>query len=405
MLPITIGVIGAKNTKSVWQSFSLSIVYILGIAITYAILGVFAALTGSLFGSLLQNPIMVSSIAIIFFLMGLSMLDVFYVQVPSVIQTRLSKIYQKQTKGNYLNVAVMGLISGLIATPCVGPVIVSMLTYVAQTKNVFLGFWLLFTFAIGMGLILVIFGTFSNALVNLPRAGGWMENIKKLMGLGMFGVAFYYLRPILPYDIFTLILGGFLVIVATFIGFFDKIEQNSTSTVKLQKSVSILILLTGIYLFVNSLASKNVLGNNLYVANIQNDSKTDNKKDDKATLTWLKTEEEGIKQAKLENKFIMIDFYADWCPSCIELDKYTYTDKDVIKEMGNNINIKIDATKLTPEIKNLFNKYGVVGLPAVIFIDKSGKVIEELTLSGYEKSGVFIRRLQTLKLKNANQAA
>ncbi|MFN4151364.1 MAG: cytochrome c biogenesis protein CcdA, partial [Candidatus Sericytochromatia bacterium] len=161
MLPITLGVIGTKNSKSSLQSFGYASVYVLGIALTYSVLGVFAAVTGSLFGSALQNPYIVGSIASIFVLMGLSMFDVFFVQVPSEFQTKLSKIYKNQNK-SYLGIFVMGLISGLIATPCVGPVIVSMLTFVAQTKNIFLGFWLLFTFAIGMGLILILFGTFSN---------------------------------------------------------------------------------------------------------------------------------------------------------------------------------------------------------------------------------------------------
>ncbi|RZL30533.1 MAG: hypothetical protein EOP00_36305, partial [Pedobacter sp.] len=197
MLPITLGVIGAKNTKSTFHSFTLSSTYVLGIAITYSILGVIAALTGNLFGSLLQNPFVIGSIAILFCLMGFSMLDLFYVQVPSSIQTRLSSVSQGQKKGSYLGVAAMGIVSGLVATPCVGPVVVTILTYVAQTKNVFLGFWLLFFFAIGMGLILIFFGTFSNRLIKMPKAGAWTETVKKVIGLIMFGVAFYYIKPIL----------------------------------------------------------------------------------------------------------------------------------------------------------------------------------------------------------------
>ena len=399
MLPITLGVIGAKNTKSTFHSFTLSITYVLGIAITYSILGVIAAMTGSLFGSLLQNPYVISSIAILFILMGFSMLDVFYVQVPSSIQTRLSNISQTQKKGSYFGVALMGLISGLIATPCVGPVVVTILTYVAQTKNIFLGFWLLFFFAIGMGLILIIFGTLSNRMIKMPKAGAWTETVKKIIGLLMFAIAFYYVKPILPYNIFTLFLGAFIVIISTFFGAFNKLEDLATNSMKFQKGLSVLVLSTGIYLFINSIASKDLLGSN--IISVQEATKTiDIKKDE---LNWYKTESEGFQVAKSEDKYIMIDFYADWCPACIELDKYTYTDKDVIRELDSFTPIKIDSTKLTPEIKDLFKKYGVIGLPAVIFIDKQGKVLEDYTLSGFEKPSEFIKRIKAIKSINTDK--
>lgn len=399
MLPITLGVIGAKNTKSTFQSFTLSLTYVLGIAITYSILGVIAAMTGNLFGSLLQNSYVISSIAILFILMGFSMLDVFYVQVPSSIQTRLSSISQNQKKGTYLGVGLMGLISGLIATPCVGPVVVTILTYVAQTKNIFLGFWLLFFFAIGMGLILIIFGTLSNRMIKMPKAGAWTETVKKTIALLMFGIAFYYIKPILPYNIFTLLLGAFIVIISVFFGAFDKLEDLAANSTKFKKGLSILFLSTGLYLFINSIASKDLLGSN--ITTIQEASKTIVANTDE--LKWYKSESEGFKVAKSENKYIMIDFYADWCPACIELDKYTYTDKEVIKELQEFTAVKIDSTKLTPEIKELFNKYGIVGLPAVIFLDKEGKVLDDYMLSGFEKPSEFIKRIKAIKEINSDK--
>lgn len=400
MLPITLGVIGAKNTKNTFQSFTLSITYVLGIAITYSILGVIAAMTGSLFGSLLQNPFVIFSIASLFILMGFSMLDVFYVQVPSSIQTKLSSLSDTQKKGSYLGVGLMGLISGLIATPCVGPVVVTILTYVAQTKNIFLGFWLLFFFAIGMGLILIIFGTFSNRIIKMPKAGAWTETVKKVLALLMFAVAFYYIKPIISGNIFNLILGSFIVLISGFFGAFSKLEDISTNFMKFQKGLSVLFLTTGIYLFVNAIASKDLLGSNI-ISNQGSQQVSEIKKVDE--LNWVKSEDEGFKVAKAEDKYIMIDFYADWCPACIELDKFTYTDKEVIKELDDFVSVKIDATKLTPDIKSLFSKYGIVGLPAVIFIDKQGKVLEDYMLSGFEKPGEFIKRLKAIKSINADK--
>jgi thiol:disulfide interchange protein DsbD len=397
MLPITLGVIGTKSSKSSFQSFLLASIYVLGIALTYSVLGVFAALTGSLFGSALQNPYIIGSISILFVLMGLSMLDVFYVQAPLELQNKLSKIYQKQGKGSLVGVFIMGLISGLIATPCVGPVIVSMLTFVAQTKNVFLGFWLLFTFAIGMGLILVLFGTFSNRLINLPKAGTWMETIKKFMAIIMFGVAFYYIKPIIPSYLFNLLLGASIITLGTFMGASIKIEIDSPPKVKLQKSSGIMILSVGLYMFVNALADKAMLGNNFNLGSTsQNIALVESTKTESDVLTWKTSETEGLKIAQAENKYVMLDFYADWCAACHELDKYTYTDKKVIKELSNFVPIKIDATKNTPEIQKLFEKYQILGLPAVIFLDKKGKILEDYSLSGFEKPEDFIKRLMAV---------
>jgi thiol:disulfide interchange protein DsbD len=250
-----------------------------------------------------------------------------------------------------------------------------------------------------MGLILIIFGTLSNRMIKMPKAGAWTETVKKFIGLLMFGIAFYYIKPILPYNIFTLLLGAFIVVISGFFGVFNKLDEMSTNSMKFQKGISILILSTGIYLFINSIASKDLLGSNI-ISNQQESKNIELKKDE---LVWYKTEEEGFKVAKSEDKYIMIDFYADWCPACIELDKYTYTDKEVIKELENFTSIKIDSTKLTPEIKKLFTKYGIIGLPAVIFIDKQGKVLEDYTLSGFEKPSEFIKRIKAIKDINSDK--
>ncbi|MEK7433626.1 MAG: protein-disulfide reductase DsbD [Cyanobacteriota bacterium] len=393
MLPITIGIIGAKNTKNKLQAFTLSLTYVLGIALTYSFLGVFAALTGNIFGSTLQNPIIVSSIALIFFLMGLSMFDLFYVQVPSSLQTKLNKIYGKQDKTNYLGVAFMGMISGLIATPCVGPVIVALLTYIGQTKNVFLGFWMLFSFAMGMGVLLIILGTFSNLLTNLPKSGEWLNTVKKIMGFSLMLVSFYYIKPLMLDYIFNLLLGIFFIFTGVFSGATDKLDEKSTNTSRFSKSLGITSLTLGLFLFINSLASQNLLGSNF----IMNNNTSITNENNKSKLVWLDSETLGLEKAKKESKFIMIDFYADWCASCIELEKFTYTDPKVISELEKLVLVKIDATKENEAISKLFEKYGIVGLPFVLFLDSNGKPIEELTMTGFEKPDIFITRLNKLQ--------
>lgn len=394
MLPITIGIIGAKNTKSKLQSFFISVIYALGIAVTYSFLGVFAALTGNLFGSTLQNPYIVSTIAGIFFIMGLSMFDLFFVQVPLSLQNKLTNVYGQQKKSSYLGVALMGMISGLIATPCVGPLIVALLTYIGQTKSIFLGFSMLFSFAMGMSILLIILGTFSNLLVNMPKAGNWMETVKKIMGFLLILVSFYYIKPILPLHYFNLVLGIFFIFSGVFSGATDTLDNKSSQKERIAKSLGIIFLLLGIFLFVNTLASKEFLGNNFTSnLNLANNQKIENTEE----LKWLDTEEKGLEVAKKENKKIIIDFYADWCEACKELERDTYTDTKVKEELKKFVLVKIDATKSDEKINKLFEKYGIIGLPFVLFLDENGKPIEKVTLTGFEKPEAFLSRLESIK--------
>ncbi len=198
MIPITLAILGTKQEgiKSS-QSFMLSLSYVLGIAITYAILGVVAAKTGALFGSYLQHPIVVITIAVIFVIMALSMFGLFTIETPSFINQRMSKV---QGKTSYTGAFITGTIAGLVASPCVGPVLVFILTYVAQTQDLTYGFWLLFVYALGLGQIFLLLGAFSHLINKLPKSGSWMNITKNIFGCVMIAMAIYYLMPILkPY--------------------------------------------------------------------------------------------------------------------------------------------------------------------------------------------------------------
>lgn len=195
LIPITIGVFGARESDSRLQSFTLSLVYVLGIAITYSVLGVIAAIFGTVFGGAMQSPWVLGGIAVIFIALGLSSLGMFEIRLPGNLQTRLS-----QAGGNgYGGALLMGLFAGIIAAPCVGPIVAGVLVYVAQQQDVLLGILLLMTFAFGMGLLFIILGTFSGLLARLPKSGGWMDGVKVAIGAVFLGVALYYLRIVLPF--------------------------------------------------------------------------------------------------------------------------------------------------------------------------------------------------------------
>ncbi|MEQ1875323.1 MAG: cytochrome c biogenesis protein CcdA, partial [Bdellovibrionia bacterium] len=235
MIPITLAVIGAKTGgQTKVRSFTLSLAYVFGIAITYACLGVLAAYTGALFGAALGNPWVVSAIAVMFVAMGLSMYGVFEFKVPAFIGDRLNNT---KTERGFKGAFITGLIAGIVASPCVGPVLVSILTYVAQTQNLVLGFFLLFTFAMGVGQLFLVLGTFSSLTQSLPRSGGWMDAVKFLFGTTMIAMALYYLEPVANDRLFAGLVALALILISSAYGAFDTNTQLESVAARMRKAV------------------------------------------------------------------------------------------------------------------------------------------------------------------------
>ncbi len=320
MIPITISIIGARaadNKRS--KSFALSVSYVLGIAVTYSTLGVIAASSGAFFGGILGNVYVVSVISLIFIAMGFSMLGFFHIQAPAFLR---NKIGTKKTSAGFTGAFLAGLISGVVASPCIGPVLVGILTFVAQTAEVFFGFALLFTFALGLGLIFIVLGTFSGLLTSLPKAGKWMHYTKLIFGVVLIGMGIYYLKPFLP-----------------------EIPQQR---------------LTG------------------------------NAKSIHPGIQWENYIESKVAEARTQGRPVIIDFSADWCVACHELDDRTYTDGQVQELSKKFVLLKIDATHITPDIEVLRKKYDVLGLPTVVFLGKNGEVLKNLTVTGFVEAPVFL---------------
>lgn len=194
LIPITISLFGAREASSRWEGFLLSLTYVFGISITYSIMGVLAASVGALFGGVMQNPLVLVGLSVLFLVLGLSSVGLFDLRLPGNLQTTLS---QKGGAG-YLGALVMGLVAGIIAAPCVGPIVAGVLLYVAQQQDILLGWLLLMVFSFGMGLLFLVLGTFSSLLTRLPRSGGWMDGVKLVFGVVFFGMALYYLRYVVP---------------------------------------------------------------------------------------------------------------------------------------------------------------------------------------------------------------
>lgn len=391
MIPITIAVIGQAagsqvTTRNSLKAFFLSLIYVLGLAVVYAAMGIAAASTGALFGMALQNPWVIGFIVVVFVALAMSMFGVYYLRVPSFISDRLGM----HTRKGFLGVFVMGLISGIVASPCIGPALASLLVYIASTGNRFLGFWMLFIFAWGLGVPLIILGTFSGAIKALPKSGMWMETVERVFGLLLLGAALYYVRLIIPESVFVIILGLFLIITAVFSGGFDRLTYESSRFQRVKKSFGIIAFIFGTYFLVGYL-----MINGLILPAIMPATTHQQEAAQKEEIRWITSEEEGLRKAKNENRVAMIDFWASWCAACMELEKITYTDPEVIRELKRFVNIKIDCTNTNdPKVKQLFAKYNVVGLPTIVFINKDGTIAGDKTITGFVNPEEFLRVLR-----------
>ena len=393
MIPITVAVIGGQTSgeqttaRKPLKAFFLSLIYVLGISIVYSALGVTAASTGALFGTALQSPWVIGFVVAVFVGLAMSMFGVYYLRVPSFISDRMGT----GTRKGIIGVFVMGLVSGIVASPCIGPALASLLVYIASTGNKFLGFWMLFVFAWGIGVLLIVLGTFSGAIKAIPKSGAWMEIVEKIFGILLLGAALYYLRLIISETVFIIILGLFLIVVSVFSCGFARLAHKSTSFQRAKKVFGIVAFIFGTYFLIGHLIFKGLILPP-FLTTTQNQSVTTGE-----NINWMVSEEEGLKQAGIEGKPAMIDFWASWCAACMEFEKITYANPEVIRESRKFVNIKIDCTNTNdPKIKQLWEKYGIVGLPTIVFISKDGNIIKDKTITGFVNAEEFLHILQGL---------
>ena len=380
IIPITIGYIGARAEGKPLRGFILSLSFVLGIAVVYSGLGIFSAATGTLFGSISGSPGVRWFVVAVFVIMGFSMIGAFDINLPASWQGKLQSGPRKGLGGAFL----IGMVSSLVIAPCVGPVLVALLTWVAQSGSIFLGFIYLFVLSLGLGMLFLVIGTLSGAFTALPQAGAWMELIKKFFGILLFVGAFLIIKPVISTGWFQLLLGAFLVMVGVgWKAFLPGSELESLKD-KLAKSLSILLLTLGILYFI--LGVFDLKGIN-YRAGFGAGSATATAVH--AGPAWLvNQEEEALATAAREGKPVIIDFYADWCAACVELDEKTWPDEDVLKKFDQVIALKMDFTRNDAWAKEMMNKYNITGMPTVIFLAPDGT--ERGRFTGYKSPDSFV---------------
>lgn len=383
MIPITLAVLGNHaNERSRLQNFITSCVYVLGIATTYSVLGLVAAESGSVFGASLGSPLVLSVVCVIFLAMSLSMYGLYEFQVPAFIRNSLGNSkQQKNLGGAYLT----GMFAGIVASPCVGPVLVAILTYVASTQNRVTGFLYLFFYALGLGLIFIVLGLSNQFSKFLPRSGMWMNSMKFILGTLMLGAFYYYLDLLFPIRWYDGALGIGLVIVASVYGAF--IPSNGKSPAQhVRKGVMQAVLFVGIgYIALAVFDLRPYLRNRMISGDSLNQTSQ--------ALQWQPYSAAAVAQAAKDRKPVIIDFWADWCAACHELEEQTFTDPRIRALASNFVLLKFDATKTTPELKALKEKYSIMGLPTLIFYNQNGVWIDALTLTQFEDAKKFEQRL------------
>lgn len=390
LIPITLAVLGTTDhSHSRRRAFVVSLFYVLGIATTYSALGVFAAKTGSLFGAMLGSPIVIGFVALLFVAMGLSMYGLFEIQLPHFLTNRLTHGAHKKEKSD-LGAYVSGLVAGVVAGPCVGPVLISVLAYVAQSQNMWLGFALLFTFALGFGQLFLVIGTYHNLWHKLPRSGAWMQQVKFLFGTIMIAMAFYYIRPVTPGPLFDGLIATGLIALAIGFGAFR------THGSRVVRSGLRVVFVAGVLFAVKAMLPPGSNLNSTIFGGDTHGSRADQKL---PGPEWFHYSEEMLKQAATQGKPVIVDFRADWCLSCTELVEKTFSDSKVIDLGRQFIWLEFDATSSSPELEALRSRYKIGGLPYIAFFNSKGEWLADKTLTGFEDVEAFLKRMKDVLAK------
>ncbi|MDO5045790.1 protein-disulfide reductase DsbD [Campylobacter sp.] len=360
MIPILSSIIVSKSSEklSAKRGFWLSLIYVLAMALAYAVAGVIASVFGAGLSGMLQTPIVLIGFSLVFIALALSMFGLYELQMPLKIQNLLNK--KAENKDGVAGIFIMGFLSALIASPCVAAPLAGVLLYIAQSGNVVFGGSALFVMGLGMGVPLLIIGASSGKL--LPRQGIWMDNIKKLFGFIMIFMAIWLSARVLGSRIEFLLYGVTAVFMSVFFGAFDSISENTSTGKKMIKAASLTLFIYAFILIIGSFTGAKSLLNPLANFGISNSVASKEAKFIK--VSNAKELESAIKNS---DKPVMIDFYATWCVSCNELDEITFKDENVLKRLENLTLLRVDVTKGTSEDNELMKKFGLIGPPALIF--------------------------------------
>jgi thiol:disulfide interchange protein DsbD len=389
MIPILSGIIvgrGHKITKM--HAFTLSLAYVMGMAITYAAAGVAAGFSGSLISNALQTPWVLGSFSALFVLLSLSMFGLYELQLPSAWQSKLTGASNRLHGGHLSGVFAMGALSAVIMGPCVAAPLAGALLYIGQTHDAVLGGVALFALAMGMGAPLLLIGTSAGAL--LPKAGAWMESVKKFFGMMLLALAIWIVQPLLPMGVQMLLWAALLIFSGVYLRALDALPQNAGGWHRLFKGFGLIALLLGVAYLVGALSGARdllrPLGN---IGRVEAQAP--------ATLQFSRIADAADldrRLAEARGQAVMLDFYADWCISCKEMERFTFADAAVQARLKPVLLLKADVTANSDADQALLKRFGLYGPPAILFFDAQGKELGDFRVTGYQDAARFLQSLK-----------
>ena len=388
MIPILSGIIvgeGSRITRT--RGVTLSLSYVIAMALTYAVLGIIAGLFSLNLQAASQNVWVLSLFSAVFVFLALSMFGFYELQIPSSWQNKLSLKADEDSRGTLKGAAVMGVLSAIIVGPCVAPPLAGALFYISQTGDALLGGFALFAMGLGFGVPLLIIGATSGEL--LPRAGVWMESIKRLFGVVMLGVAIWFLERVLAESMVLILWAALFITTAIFIGALDRIESVTTQWQRLWKGLGLVMLAYGVILIV---AAANGGGTVLKPFTQQFNQVTTETLPFSYILSLDDLDTE-LQQARRDGKPVMLDFYADWCVVCDEMETYTFSDPSVRDGLKQFTLLKVDVTKNNDLDKAFLKHFGLFGPPAILFFNTNSAEIKSHRLVGFVKAKPFLKHL------------
>jgi len=365
LIPVTMGFfIAQKDTRS---PVLLALMYVLGLALTYSLIGTLAAFGGSMMGALLAHPATLIFFSLLMIALALSMFGLYEFKLPDSL-TQVSGGSRSGAAG----ALIMGLTMGVVAAPCVGPFIVSLLSFVAQNGNPVTGFFTFFVLALGLGVPYVFLGIFSAKISELPRSGEWLNGIRKFFGLALIGMAIYFILPLLKGRFADYILPVYMIMAAVYYAVVDRSGLSVAWFTRLKIILSMIVLAAGI-LMLKPLSQPG------------------------PELSWESFSGHRYREALASEKPVIIDFYADWCNPCKELEHITFADPEVQRVLNDFERLKVDLTLAGATTDSLKKAFDIPGVPTIIFYDSSGRERSRLRLSGFERPGPFLERLEKVR--------
>lgn len=364
MLSVTVSLFGGQSETNTVKVFLKAVTYVLGIATMYTVLGVSAALSGTLFGSWLQSPWVLGGIGVLLLGLSLSSFGLYQIQMPYWLTSKLGGT----TGTGLISLYVSGLVVGIFAAPCIGPPVIALLTLVSSKADPVFGFWVFFTLSLGLGFPYLILGTFSGMLKKIPRSGAWLVWVERIFGVVLSAAGLFYLSLAFVPKVSAFVIPLTLILGGIYLGFLEPSGKDKIGLRRFKWAFGIIAVAFG-------LVSANALR--------------------EPGISWEKYSEASLSGAQRQGKPVLMDFYADWCIPCLELDRKTFTDPSVIAETKEFVRLKVDLTHFdSPESEALRKKFNIAGVPTIVFIDRAGQEVIGSRVVGYLPPSEFIGKVK-----------